>query len=182
MQSTTQSTTHYKGRYLSLVERRGWEFAARPNPVVAVLVAWLAGRRLVLVEQYREPVEKRVIELPAGLVGDRAEHRGESVIDAAHRELVEETGYRAGRFDEIMRCPTSAGMTNETAVFLAASGLERVGAGGGDSSEDITVHEVERDGLDDWLRARYAEGLAVDPKVYTAMAWGPLAQPFAPMR
>lgn len=172
-----QTTTHYKGRYLSLVERRGWEFAARPNPVVAVLVAWPAGR-LLLVEQYREPVEQRVIELPAGLVGDREAHVDESVFEAAHRELVEETGYRAARLDEIVRCPTSAGMTNETAVFLAASGLERVGEGGGDASEDIIVHAIAGDDLDGWLRARYAEGRAIDPKVYTAMSWGPRAQPF----
>jgi ADP-ribose pyrophosphatase len=170
--------THYKGRYLSLVERRGWEFAARPVPVVAVLLAWPDDRRLLLVEQYREPVEKRVIELPAGLVGDLAEHEDETVFDAAFRELLEETGYKAERVEEIMRCPTSAGMTNETAVFLAASGLQRVGEGGGDSSEEIVVHEIERDELDAWLRARYAEGVAIDPKVYTALAWGPRAKAF----
>lgn len=171
-------TTHYKGRYLSLVERNGWEFAARPNPLVAVLVAWLSDQRLLLVEQYREPVQRRVIELPAGLVGDREEHRRESVTAAAHRELVEETGYAAERLHEVMRCPTSAGMTNETAVFLAASGLRRMGDGGGDDSEDITVHAVARTRLCDWLRERYADGAAIDPKVYTALAWGPDPVPF----
>jgi ADP-ribose pyrophosphatase len=171
------SITHYKGRYISLVERDGWEFAVRPVPVVAVLVAWVDDR-LLLVEQFRRPVENAVIELPAGLVGDAAENGGESVIEAGHRELIEETGYRAGRIREIMRCPTSAGMTNETAVFLSATGLERVGDGGGDDSEDIIVHSVERDRLDDWLRQRYAEGKAIDPKVYTILTWGPNPRPF----
>ncbi|MGK7295632.1 MAG: NUDIX hydrolase [Candidatus Wenzhouxiangella sp. M2_3B_020] len=168
-----QPTTHYKGRYLSLVERDGWEFAARPNPVVAVLVAWLRDRRLLLVEQYREPVRNSVIELPAGLVGDLDEHEEESVFDAAARELVEETGYRAGSIREIIRCPTSAGMTNETAVFLSATELERVGDGGGDASENITVHAIAADRIDEWLAERYAEGKAIDPKVYTALYWGP---------
>lgn len=173
--------THYRGRYLSLVERDGWEFAARPNPVVAVLIAWLppdgngGGHRLLLVEQYREPVGKNVLELPAGLVGDQAGQAGESVIEAAHRELVEETGYAAGRLDEIMRCPTSAGMTNETAVFLAAGELERVGPGGGDASEAITVHAIAHDRIDTWLRRQYEDGKAVDPKVFTALYWGPPA-------
>ena len=172
------SVTHYKGRYISLVERDGWEFAARPVPVVAVLVAWLDGDRLLLVEQFRQPVENTVIELPAGLVGDVAENGGESVIEAGHRELIEETGYRAGRMHEIIRCPTSAGLTNETAVFLSASELERVGDGGGDDSEDSIVHAIERDRRDDWLRRQYAAGKAIDPKVYTILGWGPNPRPF----
>jgi len=172
------SVTHYKGRYISLVERDGWEFAARPVPVVAVLVAWTDDDRLLLVEQFRQPVENTVIELPAGLVGDIAENVGESVIEAGYRELIEETGYRAGGIREVMRCPTSAGVTNETAVFLAATELERVGAGGGDDSEDIIVHAIERARLDVWLRQQYAEGKAIDPKVYTVLGWGPDPRPF----
>lgn len=174
-----QDATHYKGRYISLVERDGWEFAARPNPLVAVLVAWLSDDRLLLVEQFRRPVERHVIELPAGLVGDAAETRGESVTEAGHRELIEETGYRAGNLHEIMRCPTSAGMTNEMAVFLAARDLERVGDGGGDDSEEITVHAIDRESLDAWLRQQYAAGKAIDPKVYTAISWGPRPSAFA---
>ena len=162
--------THYKGRYLSLVERDGWEYATRTNPVVAVLIAWLPDRQLLLVEQYRKPVEKSVIELPAGLVGDQGE---ESVIEAAHRELVEETGYAAGSIREIMRCPTSAGMTDETAVFLAAADLEQVGPGGGDASEEITVHAVALERIDAWLQRQIELGKAVDPKIFTALYWGP---------
>jgi len=166
------STIHYKGRYLSLVERDDWEFATRTNPVVAVLVAWLPNRRLLLVEQYRKPVRNSVIELPAGLVGDTQDFAGESVIAAAHRELIEETGYAAGNITEIMRCPTSAGMTDETAVFVAATDLRKVGHGGGDASEDITVHAISHDRIDAWLQEQYRRGKAVDPKIYTALYWG----------
>jgi len=167
-----QTKTHYKGRYLSLVERDDWEFATRTNPVVAVLVAWLSDHRLLLVEQYRKPVERMTIELPAGLVGDQRDQADESVIAAASRELVEETGYTAGKITEIMRCPTSAGMTDETAVFLAASELEKTGPGGGDASEDIIVHAIAHDRIDAWLREQYRQGKAVDPKIYTALYWG----------
>jgi len=165
--------THYKGRYLSLVERDGWEYATRTNPVVAVLVAWRPDRRILLVEQYRKPVGKSVIELPAGLVGDQHGNHDESVVAAAHRELIEETGYAAGQITEIMRCPTTAGMSDEIAVFLAARDLEKVGPGGGDSSEEITVHAIELDRVDDWLRQQYENGKAVDPKIYTGLYWGP---------
>ncbi|MBL37015.1 MAG: DNA mismatch repair protein MutT [Xanthomonadales bacterium] len=167
-----KTKTHYKGRYLSLVERDDWEFATRTNPVVAVLVAWLPDHRLVLVEQYRKPIERMTIELPAGLVGEQRDQADESVLAAAHRELVEETGYSAGKITEIMRCPTSAGMTDEIAVFLAAGELERTGPGGGDDSEDITVHTIEHARIDAWLRDQYRQGKAIDPKIYTALYWG----------
>jgi len=165
------TAVRYAGRYLKLVERNGWEFATRRHPVVAVLVAWTEGGELLLVEQYREPVGQRVIELPAGLVGDVEGQERESVLRAAERELLEETGYRARGFAEIMRCPTTAGMSDETAVFVAAEGLERVGAGGGDASEDIVVHRRGLDDIDAWLAQCVARGLAVDPKIFTALYW-----------
>lgn len=164
-------TVHYEGRYLKLVERDGWEFATRQHPVVVVLVAWTDQDEVVLVEQYREPVRRKVIELPAGLVGDLADHPNETVLSAGHRELLEETGYRAGRLTEIMRCPTSAGMTDELAVFLRAEDLVREGPGGGDDSEDIRVHRIASKEVDTWLAARAHDGFAIDPKIYTALYW-----------
>jgi len=164
-------TVHYRGRYLSLVERDGWEYATRNHPVVAVLVAWLDDDKLLLVEQFRKPIGLHAIELPAGLVGDLDDQAGESPLAAGARELVEETGYRAAHLTEIMRCPTTAGMSDETAVFLAAGGLERVGDGGGDASEDITVHAIALAEIDGWLDAQRAAGKAVDPKIYCALYW-----------
>lgn len=159
------------GRYLKLVERKGWEFATRHNPMVVVLVAWTEADELVLVEQYREPIGRTTIELPAGLVGDIHGQEDESVMLAGERELLEETGFRARCLREIMRCPTSAGMSDETAVFLAAEGLERVAAGGGDASESITVHVVARARIDAWLAQNYRAGKAVDSKIYSALHW-----------
>ena len=170
-QHMDQTTEHYRGRYLKLVERNGWEFATRHNPAVAVIIGWTDAEELVLVEQYREPVQTSVIELPAGLVGDLAEQVDETVMQAAERELLEETGYRANTFSEIIRCPTSAGMTDETVVFIEARGLERVGPGGGDASESISVHRVALDDIDAWLADAYRSGKAIDPKIFTALHW-----------
>jgi len=62
--------THYAGRYLNLLERDGWEFASRSNANgVVVLVAVTDQGEIVLVEQFRIPVGKNVIELPAGRFG-----------------------------------------------------------------------------------------------------------------
>ena len=126
---------------------------------------------MLLVEQYRIPVGRRTIELPAGLVGDEQEHGNEDILDAAARELEEETGWRAGQLEEIMTCPTSAGMSDEQVMFVRATGLRQVGRGGGDDSEDIVVHRIRRSIIDEWLQERYAYGMAIDPKIFTALYW-----------
>jgi ADP-ribose pyrophosphatase len=163
--------TRYRGRYLSMIERERWEFVTRPNAhAVVVLVATTPERELVLVEQYRRPVDARVIELPAGLVGDLGDP-DEAVLEAAGRELVEETGFEAASLEVVMECPTSSGMTDEVITFVRADRLRRVGPGGGDDSEEIEVHIVPLAEIDAWLDSRRALGLPLDPKIYTALYW-----------
>lgn len=164
------SQSLYEGRYLMLRERNGWEFVQRHHPVVA-MVAWTESRELVLVEQYRHPIAQRTIEIPAGLVGDQADQGAESLIDAARRELEEETGFRAGRLREWIRLPTSAGLSNEEVVFMLAEDLHKVGPGGGDATEDILVHCIAEDRIDAWLADQYQAGFAIDPKIYAALYW-----------
>lgn len=164
-------TTHFHGRYLDLVEREGWEFVRRSNAhAVAVLVATTPDREIVLVEQFRKPLDARVIELPAGLVGDTGDAE-ETVLDAAGRELIEETGYEAASLELVMECPTSSGITDEIISFVRADRLQRVGPGGGDDSEDIQVHVVPLDDIDAWLEARQRRGMPLDPKIFTALYW-----------
>jgi ADP-ribose pyrophosphatase len=163
--------TRYKGRYLSLLERDGWEFTSRSNATgVVVLVAVTDEREIVLVEQFRKPVGSQVIELPAGLVGDQGDS-SETRLTAAARELEEETGFEAAHLEVLMDCPSSAGMSDEIVTFVQASGLRRTGPGGGDDSEDIQVHVVPLDQADRWLRKHAAAGKPLDPKIYAALYW-----------
>jgi ADP-ribose pyrophosphatase len=167
----SKDITHYQGRYLSLIERDGWEFASRSNASgVVVIVAVTDGNEIVLVEQYRKPVQARVLELPAGLVGDHVDP-GETVLEAAGRELIEETGYAAGHLEILMASPSSAGMSDEIITFVLATGLQRVGPGGGDASEDIEVLAVPLEQVDAWLEGQRAAGKPMDPKIFAALYW-----------
>ena len=166
--------THYSGRYLGLKERDRWEYAFRTNASgVVVLVPVTDAGELVLVEQYRIPVDSRVMELPAGLVGDSGDSE-EAFKTAAHRELIEETGYSATHLEELLTSPSTPGMANEMITIYFASGLERVGPGGGDGNEDITVHHVPLESAVEWLHARQAEGILLDPKIYAGLFWAGL--------
>ncbi len=159
-----------KGRFLRLCRRNDWEFVERPAiDDIAVLIAVTSDDELVLVEQYREPVATRMIELPAGLVGDEAAFDGESLLQAANRELREETSFSADKLSVVVRAPTSGGMTSEIVTFIHASELSKVGDGGGVDGEDIRVHIVPFAGIDQWLTERSGEGYLVDPKVYAGL-------------
>lgn len=168
----SESKTLYEGDWSRFVERNGWEYVERVKAsAVAALVPITKEREIVLVEQYRVPLDARVIELPAGLVGDRDEDRNEAVLTAAARELEEETGYRAAQLSHIMSGPTSPGILAESPHFYMATGLEQIGEGGGDDSEDITVHRIALSEIDRWLDQKMDEGLLVDPKVYAGLYW-----------
>ena len=159
-----------KGRHLTFVEEHGWEYVTRPGVTgVVVIVAVTDEGRLVLVEQHRPAVRRRVIELPAGLVGDTDGRGAESLRDAAARELEEETGYRAGELIAIGEGPIAVGVSDEVVSFFRARDLARVGAGGGDDTEDITVHEVPLSELRSFLAAQQSAGLGVDPKIYAGL-------------
>lgn len=160
--------TLFNGSYLRLCRRNGWEYAERTNASAAVIiVAVTPENKLLLVEQFRIPVNKTSIEMPAGLVGDLGDD--ESVETAAVRELEEETGWRAAHIEYLMTGPSSSGMSNEQVAFVRAHDLVRVGAGGGDESESITVHEVAVDEAAAWLDARRREGYSIDPKLYAGL-------------
>lgn len=162
--------TLYEGDYLRLQRTGTWEFVQRVNARGAVvIVAVTPDDALLMVEQPRPALNGPVLELPAGLVGDIAGEEDEALTVAASRELEEETGFRPAQLEYLTGGPPSAGLSGETLWFYRAYELERVGEGGGDDSEDITVHAIALDEVDDWLTAREAEGLPVDPKIYTGL-------------
>ena len=165
-----ETETLSNGKWLRLKRRGRWEYAERTNPGGGVMIIAVTPEdRILFVEQYRPAIECMTIEMPAGLVGDVASSAGESAVDAAHRELIEETGYRAAAIDFLMSGPTSAGMSNEILAFVRARGLERVEDGGGDETEDITLHEVPRSEAAGWLIEKINAGYSIDPKMFAGL-------------
>ncbi|MFZ9936291.1 MAG: NUDIX hydrolase [Luteolibacter sp.] len=166
----TEPELLHETRWLRLERIGRWDFVRRPhsNECVGIL-AITPEDEIVLVEQFRIPVQAGVIEIPAGIVGDEDEHRGESLAETAARELLEETGYRAADMRLLLDTPTSAGMTSEIIHLFQATGLTREHQGGGTGAEDITVHHVPLVKLNHWLCDQQAAGKLVDFKIHAAL-------------
>ncbi|MEK6375842.1 MAG: NUDIX hydrolase [Acidobacteriota bacterium] len=154
----------YEGKHVVVLERDGWEFVERKKAKSAVvIVARTDDGKIILTEQFRRPVDARVIDFAAGLVGDEGNHDEE---ETARRELEEETGYRCESMQRVASGPTSPGITSEIVTFFLATGLDRRGAGGGVGSEKIVVHEVPQGGVVEWLHEREREGVLIDNKIW----------------
>ncbi len=117
--------------------------------------------RALFVKQFRKAIDRSIYEIPAGLIDP-----GEKAIEAAQRELLEETAYGAGHWEKIAEFYTSAGFSNEYMTIFEARNLKKV-------AENLQLDEdeflqVERFSLDQALE-KYKEGLMPDAKTVVAL-------------
>ena len=168
----------WQGQYVTAITEGRWEYVNRARNIRAAVILAIDdapdGRHIILVEQYRVPLHRHCIELPAGLVGD--EEAGEAASIAAARELEEETGYRAENWQEAGEFCSSPGMVGESFTLMIARDLTRIGPGGGVSNEDIIVHRVPLSGITEFLEAQRALGRAIDVRLTMLLAPAWLAQ------
>ncbi|HEY2323049.1 MAG TPA: NUDIX hydrolase, partial [Thermoanaerobaculia bacterium] len=140
----------FEGKQLVVLERDDWEYVERKKATEAVaVIAMTKDDEVILTEQQRKPVNARVIDWPAGLVGDDGEN---DPAATAKKELEEETGFVCERVELLARGPSSPGITSEIVSLYRAYDVKRVGKGGGVGDEQITVHLVPLGNVERWLR------------------------------
>ncbi len=168
--ATEPEQVEWAGRFV-LAKRRGrWEYAGRARGIRAAVILAIDAGEVLLVEQFRVPLGKPCLELPAGLIGD--EKDGEDTLESARRELEEETGYRAAQWEDLGEFCSSPGMLSETFTLLKATGLTRVGEGGGVDGEEIVVHRVPLARIGQAIAGHRARGHVIDAKLLMLLGPG----------
>lgn len=125
----------------------------------AVGVVALDGQgRVLLVTQYRHPVRRRLVELPAGLLDEP----GEPALEAAQRELMEEAGLAAETWDVLVDALTSPGMTDEAIRIFLARDVREV-------PRDVQEHE-ELEMTTEWVDLDLAVRRVLAGETENAMA------------
>lgn len=162
----------WSGSFVQARRRGRWEYASRPRGIDAAVILALDAGDVILVEQYRVPLGCFSLELPAGLIGDEEGAEDEGTFATAARELEEETGYRAANWQIIGEFATSPGMLTERFTLVKATGLTRIGDGGGTAGEDIVVHRVPIKRVADMVAEHRARGHAIDVNLL-ALLGGP---------
>ncbi len=163
--------TVYEGKFLRFVldryldssgTEREWESFERTNcKGIVVIVPVTREKEFILIKQFRPPVNRHVIEFPAGL-----NDKGESLADAARRELIEETGYHAQEMIFLAEGPASSGASGDILTAFLAKGIEFQGIGDRDETEEIEVIKVPFSDVASRLSSLSLEGNAIDLKIY----------------
>jgi ADP-ribose pyrophosphatase len=141
---------------------REWESFERVNckGIVAV-VPVTDNEEVLLIRQFRPAVNGYVIEFPAGL-----NDKGDTLEEAARRELLEETGYTAKKMVFLTEGPLSSGASGEILTAYLANGLEFKGVGKRDETEDIEILKVPIKKVESRLSALRSEGNYIDLKIF----------------
>lgn len=163
----------WQGRFITAKTRGKWEYVSRSRGISAAVILAVHDGAAVLVEQFRVPLGRTCLELPAGLIGD--DSSGEAPELAAARELEEETGFRAGRIENLGQFYSSPGMVSESFHLMRAHDLERLHQGGGVEDENIIVHVVPLADLERFVADKRAQGCGIDVKLLLLLGAGMLS-------
>ncbi len=118
---------------------------------VVVVVPFLDAERVIMIKQYRYPLDKVMLEFPAGHV-----EKGEGRLATARRELKEETGYTARRIEHVYDYHPSVSKSRQTVHVFRATGLAD-GTTNHDSTEDISVKVVKLRDLERMIAGQKVE-------------------------
>ena len=174
--------TKYEGKWLNFYETtftnsagesREWEYAARTGSDGAVVILAVLKEdppHIVLIKQYRPPVDNFAIEFPAGLIDP-----GESIQAAASRELEEETGYLGEVVNIGPPIYSSPGLTDEFVAMVTIHVTEKTDTSQ-EADENIEVFTLPLPSLIGELKRLQAEGCVIDAKLWSfaqGLNWNP---------
>lgn len=164
-ETTLSSESIFKGKVISLQvdtvqlpdgNKATREVVKHPG---AVSVLAIHEGRLLLVDQYRQPMGRCELEIPAGKL-----EQGEDPLEAAKRELQEETGYTCGKIELVHSFYTSPGFADEIIHLYIASDLQK-GEMSLDEDEFLEVYEATLEQCEAYI----AEGRIADAKTILAV-------------
>lgn len=145
--------------------RQNPEFYILEYPDWVNVIAITDDGQFVMERQYRHGLGKTCFEIPAGVI-----EKGETPLEAARRELMEETGYGEGEWKEIMSVSGNSSTTNNISHCFVAKGVKKIGMQHLDRTEDLEVVLLDRSQVWD---------LMVNDQVKQALMAAPLWRFFA---
>jgi ADP-ribose pyrophosphatase len=162
------SEPRYDGRLLHVKEDRvrlpdGSEAKREyvDHPGAVAIIAVLADGSIVMERQYRYPLQRDFIEIPAGKID-----LGETDLLTAQRELQEETGYVASRWQHMLTTHPCIGYSNERIEFFVAEDLQ-FKQHAREAGEFLDVFNVPLAVALEWIR----DGTITDTKTITGLLW-----------
>ena len=167
---------HYSGKWINLksktyIDKQGtekkWSYVERIREQKAVVIIphTEETNSLILIRQYRIPFEREVVEFPAGLIDP-----GENPIEAAVRELLEETGFHGRVLETGPEVCSSAGLTTETLYMVYMRVKESPRLQTTEASENITVVKLAENDFYSFLMECKEKNILMDSKVYVYLA------------
>ena len=132
------------------------------HPGAVGVLALDESRRVLMIRQYRHPVGRLLWELPAGL----RDVAGEPLLQTARRELLEETGYRAARWNVLVDYFSSPGIITERLRVFLARGLDLVP----EAERDFVPENEEAHLLVDWVPLEEAVSLVLAGELHNGVA------------
>ena len=118
--ATAPEETVWEGKFIAAKRRGKWEYVSRTRGVSAAVILALDEKHVLLVEQFRAPLQAQCLELPAGLIGDDCE--GEKAEEAAIRELGYHPGIRVALVQRRDRSHRRVQVTDER-LHAAVAGI-----------------------------------------------------------
>lgn len=167
-ETTIKETVIYNGNYLSLinvdVELPDGNLSNRDiikHPGACAIIPFLNDNEVILVEQFRKPLEKTLLEIPAGKL-----NKNETPITCAHRELEEETGYKTKDMIYLGKIATAPGFCDEIIHLFKATNLYE----GKKSCDEDEFTDIKKFTLDE-IKLMIKKGEIIDTKTISILSY-----------